>query len=83
MAWTAQVTLDIDKTDVGMTTAIWNVGLPDEFQHSRRAKISVDEGQLFAKEAVAARRADIEKKAREAPLAITLAGMLATEEAKT
>ena len=83
MSWTVQVTLDVDKSNVGTATAIWNVGLPDEFQYSRRAKISAAKGQLFAKEAMAAKRADIVKKARETPLAITLATMLATEEAKT
>lgn len=82
MAWTATIVLDADKPDVGTATAVWNAGQADEFTYSRRARMTLAEGQAFAAEAIAARDADAAKKAQEASLAATLANLLATEEAK-
>lgn len=82
MPWTTTITLDADKPDVGTATAVWNAGQADEFTYSRRARMTLAEGQAFAAEAIAARDADAAKKAQEASLAGTLANLLATEEAK-
>ena len=38
MAWTATVTLDPDKTDVGTATAVWNAGQADQFTYTNRIK---------------------------------------------
>ena len=79
--WTATVTLDADKIDVGSATATWNAGEPDEFTFSRRVKVSAAEGRAFAAEAVAARDDALARAAREAPLAATLTGFLTDAEA--
>ncbi len=76
MAWTATVTLDADKTDVGLVAAIWNAGEADEFTYSRRATVSAGEAALFVDQAKAALVARNEKASREAPLAATLEGLL-------
>jgi len=81
MAWTAHVTLDADKNDVGSATATWNEGQGDEFAYSRRARVSQAEGQAFALEAIAARDAHELKAAREATLSAALATMLNNAEA--
>lgn len=82
MAWTASITLDADKTDVGTATSTWNAGEATEFSYSRRVKVAVSEGKAFAAEAIAARDEAIAKRAREAALETTLTGMLTAEEAK-
>lgn len=81
MAWTADVTLDADKDDVGTATAVWNEGKPDEFHHSRRARVTQAEGKAFAEEAIAARDAREAKTAREANLSGVLTTLLNDTEA--
>ena len=82
MPWKATVTLDADKTKVGTASATWNEGEPDEFTHSERVQVTVDEGKKFAAKAVAKRNAAVEKAEREAPLAVALTNILTAEEAK-
>jgi len=40
MAWTAIVSLDKDKPNVGAARATWNAGEADAFTYSRRAEVS-------------------------------------------
>lgn len=66
MPWIAYVTLDVDKSDVGTASAIWNKGLADEFVYTRRVKISVAEKNAFAAEAKAALTANQNQNTKEA-----------------
>lgn len=81
MPWTAEVTLDADKDDVGTATAVWNVGEADEFRYSRRARVTQAEAQAFAEEAIAARDAHEANAAQEANLSSTLTTILNDVEA--
>jgi len=72
MAWTSQVRLDEDKTDVGYATATWNSGEADEFSYTRRVKVNAASGQAFVADALAALVARDEKLAAEGPLATIL-----------
>lgn len=65
MPWIATVTLDPDKSDVGIASAIWNKGLSDEFKYSRRVKISVAEKNAFVTEAKAALAASQNQNTKE------------------
>jgi len=40
MAWTSKITLDDNKLDVGLATAIWNEGQSDEFRYSERVQMN-------------------------------------------
>jgi hypothetical protein len=81
MPWTARITLDGDKPDVGTATATWNAGEPDEFSYSCRVKVSMTEGKAFAREANAAHTKAAAKTAREGSLAKILTDLLTAEEA--
>lgn len=54
MPWTGKVELDTDKPDVGIVTAVWNLGLADEFTYSRRGKMNNTDKNSFVLEAKAA-----------------------------
>jgi len=68
MAWTVNIRLDEDKTDVGHVIATWNAGDADEFVYSARAKAGGGGAANYKAAAIAARDADIAKKALEASL---------------
>ena len=57
MAWTAIVSLDKDKPNVGAARATWNAGEADAFTYSRRAEVSGADAAAFLAEAIAARDA--------------------------
>ena len=76
MAWTGIVRLDADKDEVGVATAIWNEGQPDEFQYTRRAKVSGVEAARFIAEAQEALDAAVAKAARNEALSATLTNLL-------
>lgn len=78
MAWTATISLDPDKPDVGIATGIWNVGLPDQFIYSRRAKMNVTDKAAFVAEAHAALTASQTKTTNEATFVTALATALNT-----
>jgi hypothetical protein len=66
MPWTSRVNVDVDKSDVGTATAIWNAGLADEFQYSRRAKMTAAEAQALKVEATAARDKELARRTTNA-----------------
>lgn len=70
MAWTATVTLDADKTDVGTATAVWNTGLADQFTYT--ARIKQGQASAFIAAAKAAQSADVTKKSLEATFSASL-----------
>ena len=76
MAWTAQVQLDPDKSDIGTAAAIWNAGGPDEFRFSRRARIGGGDVNAFVSEAHAAKAAHEARTAEQNSLALSLANLL-------
>jgi len=76
MAWTAKVTLDFDKPDVGFASATWNEGEADVFTYSRRAKVSGAEAAAFKVEAIAALAEHVAQTARNATLSATLTTLM-------
>jgi hypothetical protein len=74
MAWTVKVQLDADKNDVGIATATWNAGQPDEFVYTNRG--SADEIDKFVTAAKAALVAYQTQAATEAGYAATIEGGL-------
>ena len=76
MAWTAKVTLDFDKPDVGFASATWNEGEADAFTYSRRAKVSGAEAAAFKAEAIAALAVHVERVAQNDSLSATLTTLM-------
>lgn len=76
MAWTAAISLDTDKPDVGMATGVWNSGLPDQFTYSRRAKMNVADKAQFVIDARAALAAFQTRTSAEATFVTALATAL-------
>lgn len=76
MAWTGQIVTDANSPNVGVATAIWNIGETDEFRYSRRARMTVEEGQAILAEAEAARQTAIAKAQADAALSATFTNIL-------
>lgn len=76
MAWTASVSTDPDKDDVGLATVTWNFGLEDEFVYQERVKISVASANVLKAKAIAAKADRDAKAVRDANLANTLTGIM-------
>jgi len=76
MAWTAIVTLDADKVDVGTVEAIWNVTKEDELRYSRRAQVSGADLAAFVAEAKALLAAQPGKDALKSAAAIVVTNAL-------
>ena len=76
MAWTARVTLDFDKPDVGTASATHNEGEPDAFTYSRRAKVSGADAAAFKFEAIAAKAAYAARMAENDSLSATLTTLM-------
>ena len=74
MPWiNLEVVTDDDKPDVGRATAQWRIAGGIELRpYSRRAKMSVEDGQAFVAEAIADRDAQVAKGAQDANLTGTL-----------
>lgn len=76
MAWTSEVSLDADKTNVGWVTAIWNAGQATEFRYGARVRATMPELNAFVAAAKAALTAHQAKTAQEAIYVTTVTNAL-------